>query len=45
MVIKPTKIPKTKERKFYGINGEGIPFFKDEKLFYTMKVSRGARNF
>ena len=44
MVIETKKIPKTKERKFFGIR-EGIPFFKDENLFYTMKESGGAGNF
>ena len=45
MVIETTKIPKTKERKFFGITREGRPFFRDEKYFYTMTVSGDAGSF
>ena len=45
MVIETTKIPKTNERKFFGITREGRPFFRDEEYFYTMTVSGTAGNF
>ena len=45
MVVETTKIPKTRERKFFGITKEGRPFFRDEKLFYTMTINEDLGNY
>ena len=45
MVLETAKIPKSKDRKFFGITQYGRPFFKNEELFYPKTIVEDVGSF